>query len=136
MDGASLHPEVRETAEAIAGMEIRGAATIADAAAAALGAQAAASDADTAAAFRSDLRKAARTLYETRPTAGSLPNALRSVLADLEGDADLEALRRTVTRRVERFRADMDVAQDRLGEIGTGRFADGDVVMTHCHSRT
>jgi ribose 1,5-bisphosphate isomerase len=133
MVDATLHPEVRETAEEIAGMEIRGAATIADAAAAALGAQAAESDADTAEACRRELRAAARRLYETRPTAVSLPNALRYVLADLEGD-DVSDLRRTVTRRVEGFRADLEAAQDRLGRIGAGRFSDGDVVMTHCHS--
>jgi ribose 1,5-bisphosphate isomerase len=133
MAEASLHPEVLETAEEIADMEVRGAATIADAAAAAIGAQADASGADTADAFRADLRAAARRLYETRPTAVSLPNALRYVLSDLEGEAVPE-LRRTVTGRVERFRADLDAAQDRLGRIGAGRFSDGDVVMTHCHS--
>ena len=129
----ATHPAVRETARRIAAMETRGAATIADAAAAALGAQAEDSDAESPAALRSELRAAARTLHDTRPTAVSLPNALRYVLADLDGD-DVETLRRTVTRRVERFRADLEDARDRLGRIGAGRLRDGDVVMTHCHS--
>jgi ribose 1,5-bisphosphate isomerase len=129
----SLHPEVSETADRIAEMEVRGAATIADAAATALGTQAANSDAESAAAFRAELRAAARELHDTRPTAVSLPNALRYVLSGMEGDT-VEELRRSVERTVARFRSDLDDAQDRLGRIGAGRLSDGDVVMTHCHS--
>jgi ribose 1,5-bisphosphate isomerase len=129
----SLHPEVKETADRIAEMEVRGAATIADAAATALGTQAADSDAESAAAFRAELRAAARELHDTRPTAVSLPNALRYVLSGMDGDSH-EELRRSVERTVARFRSDLNDAQDRLGRIGAGRLSDGDVVMTHCHS--
>jgi ribose 1,5-bisphosphate isomerase len=51
----SLHPQVEETATAIASMETRGAANIADAAAAALGVQAEASTAETPDVFRAEL---------------------------------------------------------------------------------
>ena len=125
--------EVEETAAAIEEMEIRGAATIAAAAAAALGAQAAQSEASDPAAFEAELREAARVLYETRPTAVSLPNALRFVLQDLDGDTVAE-LRATVEERSREFRADLEHAQERLGRIGANRLRDGDVVMTHCHS--
>ncbi|WP_336135512.1 ribose 1,5-bisphosphate isomerase [Natronomonas amylolytica] len=134
MDSTSgLHPELERTAEDIAEMEVRGAAAIADAAAAALGAQAADSDAETPEAFRSEIREAARRLHDTRPTAVSLPNALRYVLTEMHGDTVAE-LQRSVERSVARFRTDLDAAQDRLGRIGAGRLKDGDVVMTHCHS--
>ena len=132
-DASDLHPEVHETAEEIAEMEIRGAATIADAAAAALRAQAAHSDAESTAAFRAKMRAAARELEATRPTAVSLPNALRYVLSEMDGDS-VAALTRSVERSVAQFRADLDAAQDRLGTIGAGRLHDGDTVMTHCHS--
>ncbi|WP_396275421.1 ribose 1,5-bisphosphate isomerase [Halodesulfurarchaeum sp. HSR-GB] len=125
--------EVEETAEAIETMEIRGAATIAGAAAAALGSQAAASEATDPEAFEAELRAAARTLYQTRPTAVSLPNALRFVLQDLEGST-VEELRDTVLTRTQKFRADLEHAQERLGRIGANRLRDGDVIMTHCHS--
>jgi ribose 1,5-bisphosphate isomerase len=128
-----IHPEVEHTAEAIATMEIRGAAAIADAAAAAMAAQARGSDASDAAAFRAEMRAAARRLHETRPTAVSLPNALRYVLRGMSGQ-DVQTLRDSVVDRVETFRYDLDRAQDRLGRIGAGRLRDGDVVMTHCHS--
>ncbi|WP_435364780.1 ribose 1,5-bisphosphate isomerase [Haloarchaeobius sp. DYHT-AS-18] len=133
MSSPTVHPDVAETADDIATMEIRGAATIADAAAGALATQARESDADTPDALRAELREAARVLYETRPTAVSLPNALRFVMADIEGDT-LEELRQSVLDSASSFQRDLDDAQDRLGEIGANRLRDGDTVMTHCHS--
>ncbi|NHN41398.1 ribose 1,5-bisphosphate isomerase [Halorubellus sp. JP-L1] len=124
---------VDDTAADIASMEIRGAATIADAAAGALAAQAAASSASEPAAFEAELKAAARRLYETRPTAVSLPNALRFVLWDMEGET-VDALRESVLESARSFREDLADAQDRLGRIGANRLRDGDVVMTHCHS--
>ncbi|TKX42379.1 MULTISPECIES: ribose 1,5-bisphosphate isomerase [unclassified Halorubrum] len=131
-------PAVRETAESIATMEIRGAATIASAAAEALADQAAAAaEADATAsdpeAFRASMRAAARTLRETRPTAVSLPNALRYVLQRMEGDS-VDRLRRSVVDASESFVDQLDRAQEDLGQVGANRLADGDTVMTHCHS--
>ncbi|WP_123620436.1 ribose 1,5-bisphosphate isomerase [Halorubrum sp. CSM-61] len=129
---------VRETAESIATMETRGAAAIASAAAEALAAQAeaAADSGETAsdpAAFRASMRAAARTLRETRPTAVSLPNALRYVLQRMEGEA-VDGLRRSVVDASDAFVRQLDRAQDDLGQVGANRLADGDTVMTHCHS--
>ncbi|MFO8115110.1 MAG: ribose 1,5-bisphosphate isomerase [Halorubrum sp.] len=129
---------VSETAEEIATMEIRGAATIASAAAEALAeqARAAAASAPTAsdpAAFRASMRAAARDLRETRPTAVSLPNALRYVLQRMSG-GDVDALRRSVVDASEAFVRQLDRAQEDLGQVGANRLADGDTVMTHCHS--
>jgi ribose 1,5-bisphosphate isomerase len=128
-----VNEDVRATAEDIAEMEIRGAATIARAAADALEAQAVASDADDPAAFRAEMRAAARHLRDTRPTAVSLPNALRYVLRNLEGET-VAALRASATDAAESFRGQLERAQDDLGEIGANRLRDGDTVMTHCHS--
>ncbi|WP_226005329.1 ribose 1,5-bisphosphate isomerase [Natrinema salinisoli] len=126
-------PAIESTAEDIAEMRTRGAATIADAAAAALATQADRSTAETPAAFRRELRAAARTLYETRPTAVSLPNALRYVLRGMDGDTVAD-LRASTIARAEAFQRDLARAQETLGEIGANRLQDGDVVMTHCHS--
>jgi ribose 1,5-bisphosphate isomerase len=124
---------VHDVAEDIASMEIRGAATIADAAAGALATQAEASSATDPGAFEAELKAAAGRLYETRPTAVSLPNALRFVLWDMEGES-VEALRESVLASANGFQEDLAAAQDRLGRIGANRLRDGDVVMTHCHS--
>jgi ribose 1,5-bisphosphate isomerase len=124
---------VRRTAEDIGSMEIRGAATIAAAAAEALGEQAAASDAESPDPFRAELRAAARVLYDTRPTAVSLPNALRYVLRDVEGET-VERLRASVRASVSEFCRRLDTAQNDLGRVGANRLRDGDTIMTHCHS--
>jgi ribose 1,5-bisphosphate isomerase len=128
-----VHSEVRETADAIDTMEIRGAAAIADAAARALRSQARATETETADAFHEELRAAARTLFETRPTAVSLPNALRYVLHGLDGTT-VSQLRQSVEGRVAEFCVRLEHAQADLGEVGANRLRDGDVVMTHCHS--
>ena len=129
---------VRETAEEIETMEIRGAATIASEAAEALAEQsrAAAASGPTASdptAFRASMRAAARDLRETRPTAVSLPNALRYVLQRMSG-GDVDALCRSVVDASEAFVRQLDRAQEDLGRVGANRLADGDTVMTHCHS--
>ena len=126
-------PAVEAVAADIASMEIRGAATIADAAADALAAQARASDAETADSFRTDMHTAASELYDTRPTAVSLPNALRFVFQGM-GGTTVEGLRQSAVDAAERFQSQLERAQDDLGEIGANRLRDGDTVMTHCHS--
>jgi ribose 1,5-bisphosphate isomerase len=133
MSSHTLHPELEQTARKIADMDIRGAATIADAAASALRQQAEESEARSAQEFETEMRVAARRLYETRPTAVSLPNALRYVLADMDGE-DVEALRESVVESAEEFCARLDRAQEDLGRIGANRLQDGDTIMTHCHS--
>ncbi|WP_458188035.1 ribose 1,5-bisphosphate isomerase [Haladaptatus sp. NG-WS-4] len=133
MERPDLHPAITDVSADIAEMEIRGAATIADAAAAALGEQATASDAESPEAFRAEIRAAARKLHETRPTAVSLPNALRYVLRGMAGNS-VDELRESVLASVEEFRRELGQAQANLGQIGANRLRDGDTIMTHCHS--
>ncbi|MFB6252925.1 MAG: ribose 1,5-bisphosphate isomerase [Halobellus sp.] len=137
MNGAPTEDDVVEAvhvvADDIGSMEIRGAATIADAAARALGVQAAESEAEDPASFRAQLRAAARVLHDTRPTAVSLPNALRYVFRDVEGTT-VEELRSSVRESVAEFCDRLDTAQNDLGRVGANRLRDGDTVMTHCHS--
>lgn len=128
-----LHPTVESVAADIESMETRGAATIADAAAGALRTQAAESEATDPEAFRRELRAAGRHLLETRPTAVSLPNALRYVLERMEGKT-VKELRRSTVAGADEFRDRLETAQTDLGAIGANRLRDGDTVMTHCHS--
>jgi ribose 1,5-bisphosphate isomerase len=128
-----VHDRVDSVAGDIASMEIRGAATIARAAADALRTQAVESDAEDADAFRAEMRAAARALHDTRPTAVSLPNALRYVLGGVDGHT-VTALRDSAVETADEFLARLDRAQDELGRVGANRLRDGDTVMTHCHS--
>ncbi len=133
MTTGDVHESVRETADEIATMEVRGAATIAREAVLALRTQATESSADDAERLRREMKAAARRLRETRPTAVSLPNALRFVLDRMDGES-VDAVRESVVAATEEFLTRLDRAQTDLGRIGANRLQDGDVVMTHCHS--
>lgn len=133
MDKSEAHPAVESVADDIASMETRGAAAIANAAATALRRQAEESPATDSESFERQLRVAARTLLNTRPTAVSLPNSLRYVLERMEGET-VEELRATTVAGAVEFCDRLETAQEDLGAIGANRLRDGDTVMTHCHS--
>jgi ribose 1,5-bisphosphate isomerase len=121
-----------ETAEKIRDMEIRGAGRIARAAALALKAEAQSIKTDNLDEFNAKMREAFRTLYMTRPTAVSLPNALRIVMK-YKAD-NVEEARRQIAANADAFIAGSENAVKIIGEIGARRLRDGDTVMTHCNS--
>ena len=133
MEGDSVQPVVRDTADSIESMDVRGAASIAAAAAEALEAQAAGSETGDPDAFRSEIEAAARVLLDTRPTAVSLPNAIRYVRHRMDGTTVPE-LRSSVVDATTRFVDRLERAQTTIGQIGANRLRDGDTIMTHCHS--
>jgi len=117
-------------------MRIRGAGRIARAAARALKITAKATKARTPAEFIKELDRVSKLLLGTRPTAVSLPNAIRFVTLrpKLAKDVDLRTLRRMVVSRADEFIRTSRDAVKRIGEIGARRISDGDVIMTHCNS--
>lgn len=125
---------LEETAEGIRSMEIRGAGRIARAAVEALDAHAEYLRAATSDEFRLGMHRAADLLVGTRPTAVSLPNAVRSVMRTLEADLPLDEARSAFHGAARAFIASSTVAVERIGEFGARHIRDGDVVMTHCNS--
>jgi len=131
-----IHPEVKKIAEDIRTMRTRGAGRIARAAARALKVVATSTKAETKAQFMDELNKVVKLLLSTRPTAVSLPNAIRFVVrrSELESIEDLEEIRRLIVSRANEFIRLSLVAIKRIGEIGSRRILDGDTIMTHCNS--
>ncbi|MDD1662456.1 MAG: S-methyl-5-thioribose-1-phosphate isomerase, partial [Methanomicrobiales archaeon] len=125
---------VRETAEKIKRMEIRGAGRIARAAVEALRSHARDLEARDLDEFRKGMQEAASLLLATRPTAVSLPNAVHLVMMPLGGAEDLEEGRESVIRAADQFIRSSKGAVERIGEIGAHHIADGDTVLTHCNS--
>ncbi|NLX50206.1 MAG: ribose 1,5-bisphosphate isomerase [Methanospirillum sp.] len=123
-----------ETAEGIRTMEIRGAGRIARTAVEALDEHAATLPAATPREFRDGMQRAADLLLATRPTAVSLPNAVRAVMRGLEADHPVDDLRAAFHGRARAFVASSAGAVERIGEFGARQIRDGDVVMTHCNS--
>ncbi|HQE97636.1 MAG TPA: ribose 1,5-bisphosphate isomerase, partial [Methanothrix sp.] len=124
--------QVIQTSAKISSMEIRGAGRIASAAAASLRDLALSAEAGSLDDFNSQMKAAARMLLETRPTAVSLSNAIRMVMR-YEAE-DLPSAREAVVSSANRFIESSEKALEKIGQIGSRRIRDGDVVMTHCNS--
>jgi len=121
-----------ETADKIRNMEIRGAGKIGRAAANALKEEAKSIQTGDLNEFNRRMADAYNLLYSTRPTAVSLPNALRAVMQYRAHDVD-EA-RQAIIANADAFIASSNDAVRRIGEFGAHRIKDGDTIMTHCNS--
>jgi len=133
-----LLPEVEEIVNGIGSMRIRGASRIAKASIEALMVTAMKSNARDPDEFFKELDYVAQRLLATRPTAVSLPNAVRFVMfriykAKEEGQG-VEEVRKTAIDSCRKFLRRIREASKMIGEIGARRINDGDTIMTHCHS--
>ena len=124
--------QVIQTSAKISSMEIRGAGRIASAAAASLRDLSLAAEAKSLEEFDAQMKAAAQMLLDTRPTAVSLSNAIRMVMK-YEAD-DISSARAAIVSNANRFIESSEKALERIGQIGSRRIRDGDVVMTHCNS--
>ncbi|MFQ5974795.1 MAG: ribose 1,5-bisphosphate isomerase [Candidatus Hydrothermarchaeales archaeon] len=127
---------VVETAEKIRNMEIRGAGKIGRSAAMAIKSCAETSKAKTVDEFLEELTEAGDLLISARPSAVSLPNAVRFISNKLNsGDiSDLKSLRKTAEDAADEFVENSNKALAMIGEIGARRISDGDTILTHCNS--
>ena len=125
---------LNETAASIKSMEIRGAGRIARAAVEALADYARNLDVSDPDLFRQKMQGAADILTRTRPTAVSLPNAVRSVMRALDSFESVEEAREAVLARATEFVEESGHAIERIAEIGARHISDGDVLLTHCNS--
>ncbi len=124
--------QLEETAAKIKSMEIRGAGRIARAAAAQLRDYSQRLDADDIGDLNKKMKFAAELLVSTRPTAVSLPNAVRAVMR--YRGATVDEARTDIKRLADEFITGSENAVRRIGEIGAKRVRDGDTIMTHCNS--
>jgi ribose 1,5-bisphosphate isomerase len=125
---------LNETAADIKNMEIRGAGRIARAAVEALADYARNLDVSDPETFKREMQGAADILTGTRPTAVSLPNAVRYVMRALDSFESVEAARDAVLARAAEFVDHSEHAVERIAEIGARHISDGDVLLTHCNS--
>ena len=119
------------TAEKIKNMEIRGAGKIARAVADALKVHAQSIDIDSPNEFDTEMKRSAQILLKTRPTAVSLPNAIRFVMR-YQGNT-VEEMRNSLVHLAEQFIERSEKAVKQIGSVGAKRVRDGDVIMTHCN---
>lgn len=120
--------EVEEAAAKIKNMEVRGAAEIAKFAAKTLMDYADRVGDD----FDSNMNKAAEVLLNTRPSAVSLYNAVNYVM-NYDGN-QVDEKKQVLVSRAEKFIEWVDIAHERIGNIGSRRIKDNSLIMTHCNS--
>lgn len=124
--------DVQETAEKIRTMEIRGAGRIAKAAAEAIRDYAANLQVNSMQEFSARIQEVSDLLISTRPTAVSLPNAVK--LSSKYTSESVEDARQEIIKNANLFIERADKALGKIGKIGSRRIQDGDVIMTHCNS--
>lgn len=124
--------QLLNTAQQIKNMEIRGAGRIARAASAGLRDYSQRIDISRLDEFNEQMKHAAELLISTRPTAVSLPNAVRAIMR-YEGTT-VEEAKASIAKLADRFIANSENAVRKIGEIGARRVRDGDTIMTHCNS--
>ncbi len=127
---------VKQTAEAIRAMRVRGAPAIGVAAGYGMAQAVQASRAKTADALLRDLEAAARQLKATRPTAVNLAWAVDRILATARRLRDLKmpALRQAlVAEAVEIEREDAALCAAMAAQ-GVRLLRDGDQILTHCNT--
>ena len=124
--------QLKETAQKIKSMEIRGAGKIARVAAAQLRDFSTRIETGQVEEFNREMKQAAQLLVNTRPTAVSLPNAIRAVMR-YEGD-NVDEAKASIKELADGFILNSENAVTKIGEIGARRVRDGDTIMTHCNS--
>jgi ribose 1,5-bisphosphate isomerase len=124
---------IDETAAKISSMEIRGAGKIARAAAQALLLFAINLDEKDPEKFLNALEKAKETLYNTRPTAVSLANALDAVMKGAKSNT-VDEIKNGIKSSAERFISNSERAVETIAKICSQRIQDGYTIITHCNS--
>ncbi len=131
---------ILDIAESIKEMKIRGAGTIARAAAEALKIAAETFKGKDYREFMNYFDYVADLILKTRPTAVSLPNAIRMIKRPVYKKVcettDLEEIKGTVVSAVNKFIEESKKAINTIAEIGSRRIKPGNIILTHCHSRT
>jgi methylthioribose-1-phosphate isomerase len=129
------YTDYHQIADAIREMVVRGAPAIGATAAFGLALAADHSTASDGAALRFDLKQAAQTLHEARPTAANLDWALQRVLKTvMDARGNLDDLRAAVIAEAQRI-ADEDVEINlRMARHGAALIDDGDTLIHHCNT--
>jgi ribose 1,5-bisphosphate isomerase len=137
MEGETLRV-VGDVAKRIRSREISAADETAKAASSALEKAAAVIRGATSQEFLQEIGKAAALLSESRPTSASLQNSTRFITYRATQAAEkalaVDEVRQAAMEAARMFRERIDEAKVKIGEIGSKRISNGDLILTHCYS--
>ena len=126
--------DYNDVANAIRTLVIRGAPAIGVAGAFGLALAALQSKADTKEQLISDLEKAKKTLYETRPTAVNLAWGLEQIMNTAKKGNTVQEIKESIINTAKQMAEDDIKINMTMGRHGSQLFDNNDTIMTHCNA--
>ncbi len=128
------YDDYNQVADAIRTLVVRGAPAIGVSGAFGLALAVLQSNATTKEELISDLEKANKILFETRPTAVNLGWGLKKIMDIAKSGDSIEQIRELVISKAQQM-ADDDIEINKtMGKNGSVLFDDNDTIMTHCNA--
>jgi len=128
------YTDYNDVAQAIRTLVIRGAPAIGVAGAMGMALAALQSKSETKEGLLSDLEKAKKTLFETRPTAVNLSWGLETIMEIAKQGNSISDIRESVINKAKQM-ADDDIQTNKeMGKNGAKLFQNNDTIMTHCNA--
>jgi len=128
------YTDYNDVAQAIRTLVVRGAPAIGVSGAFGMALSALQSNSETKEGLLSDLEKAKKTRFETRPTAVNLSWGLETIIEIAKQGNSISDIRESVINKAKQM-ADDDVQINKeMGKNGAKLFQNNDTIMTHCNA--
>lgn len=128
------YSDYNQVADAIRTLVVRGAPAIGVSGAFGLALASLQSSAKTKDELISDLEKAKKILFETRPTAVNLSWGLEQIMKVANSKENVDDIRNSVISEAKKMADDDIVINKTMGKNGSQLFDDNDTIMTHCNA--
>ena len=128
------YTDYNDVAEAIRTLVVRGAPAIGVSGAFGMALAALQSSSKTKEGLLSDLEKAKKTLFETRPTAVNLSWGLEKIMEIAKQGKTVSEIRDIVIDKAKQMAEEDINTNKKMGKNGAVLFQDNDTIMTHCNA--
>jgi len=128
------YTDYNDVAQAIRTLVVRGAPAIGVSGAFGMALAALQSKSETKEGLLSDLEKAKKTLFETRPTAVNLSWGLETIMEIAKQGNSISDIRESVINKAKQMADDDVQTNKKMGKNGAELFHNNDTIMTHCNA--
>ena len=128
------YTDYNDVAQAIRTLVVRGAPAIGVSGAFGMALAALQSKSETKEGLLSDLEKAKKTLFETRPTAVNLAWGLQKIMQVAKNAENVDEIRKSAVEAAKQMAEDDIQTNMSIGKNGSDLFDDNDTIMTHCNA--
>ena len=128
------YTDYKDVAEAIRTLVVRGAPAIGVSGAFGIALAALQSSSENVEDLRSDLEKAKKILFETRPTAVNLSWGLEKIMKIVEQGKTVSEIKDSVIAKANEMAEDDININKKMGKNGAELFQNNDTIMTHCNA--